>query len=84
MTFEETTDGDERVALSATAALEDGDRAVFQMYYAMKHFFSNGGGPCYVVSTGETHAVREFLDSLDRDAIRGECGLPPLKQHSPK
>ena len=28
-----------------------GDR--YRLYYAMRHFFQNNGGPCYIVSVGD-------------------------------
>src|SRR5271166_1622819 len=34
------------------------------MYYAVNHYFSNGGGPCYIVSLGpypQTVAAADFL-----------------------
>ncbi len=30
----------------------------FLLYYSMRHFFLNGGGPCYVVSVGDYSASR--------------------------
>ena len=29
----------------------------FRLYYSMKHFFQNGGGPCYIVSVGDYSAA---------------------------
>jgi uncharacterized protein len=30
---------------------------IFRMYYSLKLFFDNGGGPCYIVSAGKTDTV---------------------------
>lgn len=30
-----------------------GDRSPYKMYYALQMFFANGGGPCWIVSTGD-------------------------------
>jgi len=38
----------------------------FYLYYGMRLFFDNGGGPCYIVSVGS------YADSIDKDAILGE------------
>ncbi|MCX7099053.1 MAG: phage tail sheath subtilisin-like domain-containing protein [Methylococcales bacterium] len=35
------------------ALVGEGGRSKFQMYYALQLFFDNGGGPCYIVSTGK-------------------------------
>lgn len=35
------------------ALVGEGGRSKFQMYYALQLFFNNGGGPCYIVSTGK-------------------------------
>lgn len=34
------------------ASVGNGGRSKFQMYYALQLFFNNGGGPCWIVSTG--------------------------------
>ncbi len=51
VTITETTDGAgnvvERTVNGSTASA-----AVHNMYYSMQAFFANGGGPCYIVSTG--------------------------------
>lgn len=31
----------------------EGGRSKFQMYYALQLYFDNGGGPCWIVSTGD-------------------------------
>jgi hypothetical protein len=36
----------------STAALTNGT-SFFSLYYAMQMYFANGGGPCYVISTGD-------------------------------
>lgn len=34
------------------ASIGEGGRSKFLMFYALQLFFSNGGGPCWIVSTG--------------------------------
>lgn len=34
-------------------ALNDDDLPAYLMYYALKLYFDNGGGPCYIISIGE-------------------------------
>lgn len=42
--------------VNARIDLEKG-RSKFQMYYALQLFFANGGGPCWIVSTGDYEAT---------------------------
>lgn len=49
--IEETTDGNNTVVSRvANASIEAPN--VNNLYYAMQAFYANGGGPCYIVSTG--------------------------------
>jgi uncharacterized protein len=48
------------------------------LYYAISHYFANGGGPCYVLSLGpysETINKPDFLAALDRLALEDEPTL---------
>jgi phage tail sheath protein FI len=38
------------VEINATAKVEENDRSLHTMYYALQMFFATGGGPCYIVS----------------------------------
>ena len=49
--IDETTDGNS-VVLNRVANARIGTPSVNNMYYAMQAFFANGGGPCYIISTG--------------------------------
>jgi phage tail sheath protein FI len=64
VTITETTDGAgnvvDRLVNGMTAAA-----AVHNMYYAMQAFFSNGGGPCYIVSTGLMSAAAGVITEGD-------------------
>jgi hypothetical protein len=44
-------------------ALEQVSRR-YRLYYGMRHFFQNGGGPCYIVSVGG------YGDAIAGDALR--------------
>lgn len=76
--FTEVMDGGKRVSLNATAALKETDRKPFAMYYAMRLFYANGGGPCYIISTGL------FEDSTGTDTTPSKAdllkGLDELKK----
>lgn len=37
------------------------------MYYSLKHYFQNGGGPCYIVSVAE---YSESLTKVDKELIK--------------
>lgn len=45
---------------------------VHNLYYALKMFFDNGGGTCYIVSVGRYHAQKSLADF--------QAGLTALKQ----
>jgi len=48
------------------------------LYYAVSHYFANGGGPCHILSLGDYSqavAKADFLDALDRLALEDEPTL---------
>lgn len=45
--------------------------SVHNMYYSLRHYFENGGGPCYIVSVGPT------TDPLDANEL--QAGLTALE-----
>lgn len=50
----------------------------FILYYALKLYFDNGGGPCYIVSVGDyldTPNSAKFLEGLDKIALEDEPTL---------
>ena len=54
VTIDDTTDGSGTVLTETISAAFGAGALVSQhtMYYAMQAYFSNGGGPCYIVSVG--------------------------------
>lgn len=42
---------------------------LYRMYYAMKMFFANGGGPCYIISVGS------YSDSISKGDTTTPAGL---------
>lgn len=45
--------------------------SLHNMYHCLRHYFDNGGGPCYIVSVGPT------TDPLDPDELQGvSAGAP--------
>ncbi|WP_336690435.1 MULTISPECIES: phage tail sheath family protein [unclassified Chryseobacterium] len=48
----------------------------FKMYYAMQMYFANGGGPCYIVSAGDT--ASGFPAAVDFDDLKD--GLDTLEK----
>lgn len=47
---------------------------IFKMYYSLRFYFDNGGGPCYIISVGKTSS---FVSS--NAATNMENALPKLK-----
>ena len=41
------------VTTSVTAGASIADVSAYNMYYSLRHYFDNGGGPCYILSVGE-------------------------------
>ncbi|MCB0428637.1 MAG: phage tail sheath family protein [Flavobacteriales bacterium] len=52
VTIEDDMDGGAEV-VNRTITATVGTASAFKMYYALQHFFANGGGPCYIVSVGD-------------------------------
>ena len=50
----------------AVERVTSGDIPSFSLYYAMSHYFQNGGGPCYVVSVGNYDAATPTLEAFQR------------------
>jgi len=66
--------GSDEFTLDQALAKEGGR---FLLYYGMRQFFQNGGGPCYVVSVGN-------YESLDIDAAKLSAGIDTLiKEQEP-
>lgn len=49
---------------------------VFRMYYALRMYFDNGGGPCYIISVAQYPATG--AGAIDADLLKQ--GLDPLKK----
>ncbi|MBN3584708.1 phage tail sheath family protein [Algoriphagus aestuarii] len=49
----------------------------YKLYYSVQMYFSNGGGPCYIVSVNDFDNVPIPGDSTDEDSLLG--GLEELK-----
>lgn len=47
------------------------------LFNAMRLFFQNGGGPCYIVSVGS------YQNDIDADVLREEGIMPLLKEEEP-
>ncbi|WP_257670742.1 phage tail sheath family protein [Parapedobacter tibetensis] len=56
VTVNQTTEGTSVVSLSAVAELPADKVSKYKMYYSLRLYFANGGGPCYIVSAGSTAA----------------------------
>jgi uncharacterized protein len=67
ITIKETTDGAGKVVEREVNG-SAGQAAVHNMYYAMQAFFNNGGGPCYIVSTGLMSAAAGTITEGDLEA----------------
>ncbi|HLT06669.1 MAG TPA: phage tail sheath family protein [Cyclobacteriaceae bacterium] len=64
VTINETTDGSGNLVERTVNGSVAGP-AVHNMYYAMQAFFANGGGPCYIVSTGLMSAAAGNVSAGD-------------------
>jgi len=49
----------------------------YRLYYCLKMYFNNGGGPCYIVSVNDFNNVPSKGDSTTTTSIRG--GLEAIK-----
>ncbi len=43
--------------------IDTATQSKFKMYYSLQMYFANGGGPCYIVSTGDYSATPEIGDA---------------------
>ena len=66
---------DEQDELKVTARLNEADRSMHIMYYALQLFYANGGKSCYIVSVGPYKAVGDPLVESELEA-----GLTPLSK----
>ncbi|TKK69888.1 phage tail sheath family protein [Ilyomonas limi] len=55
-----------------TADITPAKRSRFKMYYSLQMFFANGGGPCYIVSTGTYGNTPTTNTYADTDIDRGK------------
>lgn len=63
-TFTVTTHADDSLTIA-----RDTSGPPFLLYYAMSHYFKNGGGPCWVVSAGDYGTA-----ALDKTALENALG----------
>lgn len=56
VTVNRTKNGTTVTSLSATAELPADKVSKYRMYYSVRLYFANGGGPCYIVSAAATSA----------------------------
>jgi phage tail sheath protein FI len=49
----------------AVASLKEADRSKHIMYYALRMFFAQGGGPCWIVSVGAYKNIGTALDAAE-------------------
>jgi phage tail sheath protein FI len=67
--IDETRDGDGNTqTLKFLASLDESDRSLHIMNYALQMFFANGGGPCYIVSVGAYKELGAALVSSELQA----------------
>lgn len=62
VTIKQNFDG----SFDVTAKVGDGGRSKYQMYYALQLYFDNGGGPCYIVSTGGYSEAGVVMPDLEK------------------
>lgn len=54
------TENGVRISMIGDAAITD--PSDFTMYYNLRIYFTNGGGPCYIISIGDTSGASDPLD----------------------
>jgi len=64
VTIEETTTPapGKAVGITASVALAEADRSKHILYYALQHFYANGGGRAYIVSVAKFKTLGAALD----------------------
>ncbi|MEM7105413.1 MAG: phage tail sheath C-terminal domain-containing protein [Bacteroidota bacterium] len=67
----DTADNQAMMPVSASIA----SPSAFKMYYAVRHYFANGGGPCYILSVGKTSG-----GSVSHSTLSGNNGLGKIKE----
>jgi phage tail sheath protein FI len=80
--FAVTTDADGNVAGVTRTASASGaipPTPEFLMYYALSHYFKNGGGSCYVVSVG--HYMQPAVAATELAAAIPATATVPAKSH---
>lgn len=68
VTIHQTTQGGSTVELRAVASVTEAARSKHIMYYALQMFFTNGGGPCYIVSVETYKALGAALVQAELNA----------------
>jgi phage tail sheath protein FI len=72
-TVTQPLDDKDAPAGAAGVSLDDQGKPRYALYYALQHYFRNGGGPCYVVSVGtyapnaDKEAFRAGIDALEKE-----------------
>jgi phage tail sheath protein FI len=67
VTIADVLDGSTLISRTITADSAATRRSRFKMYYSLQMFFANGGGPCYIVSTGTYKDVATTATYADTD-----------------
>ncbi|MGB4850363.1 MAG: phage tail sheath C-terminal domain-containing protein [Saprospiraceae bacterium] len=71
VTIDMTTDTQGNVtSLKTTAKADETKRSKHNMYYSLQMFFTNGGGPCYIVSVDKYAALVEADMETTLDTLR--------------
>jgi phage tail sheath protein FI len=68
----DTTDGSGNLVSRVLTAREPSAPSKYLMYYALRIYYDNGGGPCYIISVGD------YGDTIGKTALSG--GLVALEK----
>lgn len=68
-----TAAADREASVALKADLSEADRSKHILYYALQHFYANGGKSCFIVSAGKYKAAGPTVADL-------EAGLEPLSK----
>ena len=72
VTITDTLNGTTLIQRTINAGIDSVKRSRFKMYYSLQMFFANGGGPCYIVSTGTYGNTPTTNTYADTDVSRGD------------
>ncbi len=79
----DTLDSNSGLLIRSATVPRPTDLSPFMMYYSIRMYFANGGGPCYIISVNTYRDAGGVINSIDADLLgtntTGNGGLDLLK-----